>query len=71
MEFDTYTLVLLLRRGPRALEFSDAELERLQAAHLAHLGAMRECDGRMAVDVMAWLTQKGEVAFPRVDARQQ
>ena len=41
MEFDSYTFVLL-RRGPRALEFDDAELERLQAAHLAHLDAMRE-----------------------------
>lgn len=41
MEFDTYTLVLL-RRGPRALQFSEAELEGLQAQHLAHLDAMRE-----------------------------
>ena len=41
MEFDRYSLVLL-RRGPRALEFSEEELERLQAAHLAHLDAMRE-----------------------------
>jgi uncharacterized protein YciI len=105
MEFDTYTLVLS-RRGPRALEFSDAELERLQAQHVAHLGAMRERGfllaggpfrdqpdetfrglglyttdleetrrlaeqdpsvqaGRMAVDVMTWLTPKGELAFPR------
>jgi uncharacterized protein len=105
MEFDTYTLVLL-RRGPRALEFSDVELEELQAQHLAHLDAMRarrvllvagpfdeqpdetfrglalyrtdleetrrlaEQDpsvraGRMAVDVMTWLTRKGELAFPR------
>ena len=41
MEFDSYSLVLL-RRGPRALEFSQEELEGLQAAHLAHLDAMRE-----------------------------
>ena len=41
MEFDRYSLVLL-RRGPRALEFSEEELDRLQAAHLAHLDAMRE-----------------------------
>ena len=41
MEFDRYTLVLL-RRGPRALEFDEDELSRLQAAHLAHLDAMRE-----------------------------
>jgi uncharacterized protein YciI len=105
MEFDTYTLVLL-RRGPRALEFSEAELEQLQAQHLAHLDAMRDRGvllvagpfddqpdetfrglalyrtdleetqrlaeqdpsvqaGRMAVDVMTWLTKKGELAFPR------
>jgi uncharacterized protein len=105
MEFDTYSLVLL-RRGPRALEFSEAELERLQAQHLAHLDAMRERGallvagpfrdqpdetfrglclyttdleetrrlaeqdpsvqaGRMAVDVMIWLTKKGELVFPK------
>jgi uncharacterized protein len=105
MEFDTYTLVLR-RRGPRALEFSEEELDRLQAQHLAHLEAMRERGvllaggplrdqpdetlrglslyttdpeetrrlaeqdpsvqaGRLAVDVMTWLTQKGELAFPR------
>jgi uncharacterized protein len=107
MEFDTYSLALL-RRGPRALEFSEEELERLQAQHLAHLDAMRERGvllvagpfrdqpdetfrglclyrtdledtrrlaeedpsvqaGRMAVDVMTWLTKKGEVDFPRAD----
>ena len=33
---------VLLRRGPRADEFSEEELERLQAAHLAHLDEMRE-----------------------------
>lgn len=105
IEFDTHTLVLL-RRGPRALEFSDAELEQLQAQHLAHLDSLRERGvllvagpfddqpdetfrglalyrtdleetrrlseqdpsvraGRMAVDVMTWLTKKGELAFPR------
>jgi uncharacterized protein len=41
MEFDRYTFVLL-RRGPRALEFDEDALDRLQAAHLAHLDAMRE-----------------------------
>jgi uncharacterized protein len=41
VEFDRYTFVLL-RRGPRALEFDEDELGRLQAAHLAHLDAMRE-----------------------------
>lgn len=32
MELDSYTFVLL-RRGPRAAEFSDAELEEIQAGH--------------------------------------
>jgi uncharacterized protein YciI len=41
VEFDRYTFVLL-RRGPRALEFDEVELDGLQAAHLAHLDAMRE-----------------------------
>ena len=40
MEFDRYTFVLL-RRGPRALEMSQEEIDRLQAAHLVHLDAMR------------------------------
>jgi uncharacterized protein YciI len=105
MELDSYTLVLS-RRGPRALEFSDAELEELQTQHLAHLDALRaqgvllaggpfddqpdktfrgmslyrtdleetrrlaEQDpsvraGRLAIEVMTWLTKKGELAFPR------
>ena len=41
MEFDTYSLVLLCR-GPRAHEYGEEELTRLQAQHLAHLDAMRE-----------------------------
>ena len=41
MELDGYSFVLL-KRGPRAAEFSDDELEVLQAQHLAHLDAMRE-----------------------------
>jgi uncharacterized protein YciI len=41
MEFDHYSLVLL-RRGPRATEFGQEQLDRLQAEHLAHLAAMRE-----------------------------
>jgi uncharacterized protein len=41
MELDSYTFVLL-KRGPRAFEFSDEELERLQEQHLAHLDGMRE-----------------------------
>ena len=39
MELDSYSFVLL-KRGPRAAEFSDDELEVLQAQHLAHLEAM-------------------------------
>jgi uncharacterized protein len=38
---DTYTLVLL-KRGPKAFEFSEEELEELQAQHLAHLDSLRE-----------------------------
>jgi uncharacterized protein YciI len=41
VELDTYTFVLL-RRGPRAHEFSDQELEEIQAGHLAFLDRMRE-----------------------------
>jgi uncharacterized protein YciI len=41
MELESYSFVLL-KRGPRALEFSDEELNKLQAQHLAHLDAMRE-----------------------------
>jgi uncharacterized protein YciI len=41
MELDRFSFVLL-RRGPRAHEFSDEELEGLQAAHLAHLAEMTE-----------------------------
>jgi uncharacterized protein YciI len=41
VELDTYTFVLL-RRGPRAREFSDEELEEIQAGHLEFLGRMHE-----------------------------
>jgi uncharacterized protein YciI len=41
MEVESYTFVLL-KRGPRAADFSDEELERLQEQHLGHLDAMRE-----------------------------
>jgi len=41
MELDGYSFVLL-KRGPRALEFSEEELQRLQEQHLGHLAAMRE-----------------------------
>jgi uncharacterized protein YciI len=99
MELDSYTFVLL-RRGPRAAEYSGAELDELQRGHLAFLDRMREeghlvlagpfqdqadetkrgfciyrtglqetlsltdedpgvSAGRMAVEVMTWLTHKG------------
>ena len=100
MELEPYTFVLL-RRGPRAFEFGEEELEELQAGHLAFLDRMREeghlllagpfvdqddetkrglCiyrtgmeetrrliadgdpsvrAGRMAVEVMTWMTRKG------------
>jgi uncharacterized protein len=41
MELDSYSFVLL-KRGPRAHEFSDEELDRLQEQHLGHPDAMRE-----------------------------
>ena len=41
MELESYGFVLL-RRGPRASEFSEEELDRLQEQHLAHLAAMHE-----------------------------
>ncbi|MGZ4290963.1 MAG: YciI family protein [Gaiellaceae bacterium] len=41
MELESYAFVLL-RRGTKAAEFSEPELERLQAAHLEHLRAMTE-----------------------------
>jgi uncharacterized protein len=40
-ELESYSFVLL-RRGPRAAQFSDDELSRLQDQHLAHLGAMSD-----------------------------
>jgi uncharacterized protein YciI len=39
VELESFAFVLL-RRGPRAHQFSEAELETLQAQHLAHLDAM-------------------------------
>jgi uncharacterized protein len=39
VELDQYAFVLL-RRGPRAAEFSDEQLAVLQARHIAHLDAM-------------------------------
>lgn len=40
MELEAYTFVLL-RRGPRAGEYNEAELEEIQAGHLAFLDEMR------------------------------
>jgi uncharacterized protein YciI len=108
MDLVPYTFVLL-RRGPRAGEYDDAELTRLQAAHLAFLDDMRRRGhllvagpfddqedetlrgfglfrtgleetralvgedpsvqaGRMAADVMTWLTHRGHVEFPHAHA---
>ena len=41
MELDSYSFVLL-KRAPRAFEYSEEELNQLQEQHLAHLDAMRE-----------------------------
>jgi uncharacterized protein len=41
MELENYSFVLL-KRGPRVFEFSEEELEQLQAQHLGHLDAMRD-----------------------------
>lgn len=100
MELERYTFVLL-RRGPRAFDYSEEELSELQRGHLAFLDSMRERGalvlagpfsdqadetkrgfclyrtdvdethrliaagdpsvqaGRMAVEVMTWLTRMG------------
>ena len=47
MELERFSFVLL-RRGPRAEEFSEEELEGLQTAHLDHLAEMHRL-GVMAV----------------------
>ena len=47
MELEQFAFVLL-RRGPRAAEFTDEELGVLQAQHLAHLDAMTAL-GKLAV----------------------
>ena len=41
MEFEQYQLVLLVR-GPRALEIPEEQLKKLQVEHLAHLSRMAE-----------------------------
>lgn len=43
--FDTYQLVIL-RRGPKAKQFTEAQLEALQAQHLGHLKKMGD-QGKM------------------------
>jgi uncharacterized protein YciI len=87
VEIDAYTFVLL-RRGPRANDFADDELEELQRGHLVLAGPFRDQEdetkrgfgiyrtgleetqrltdqdpsvraGRMAVEAMTWLTEKG------------
>ena len=40
VELESYTFVLL-RRGPRAAEYTEEELDRLQEEHLAYLDSMR------------------------------
>ena len=46
MELESYAFVLL-RSGPNADDFSPAELEQLQEAHLAHMDAMTKA-GKLA-----------------------
>jgi uncharacterized protein len=99
VELDAFTFVLL-RRGPRAADYTEAELDEIQAAHLAFLNDMRQQGhlvlagpfqdqedetkrgfglyrrgleetrrlteqdpavkaGRLAVELMTWLTPKG------------
>jgi uncharacterized protein YciI len=41
VELDAFTFVLL-RRGPRAADHTEEELEEIQAGHLAFLEQMRE-----------------------------
>jgi len=41
MEFDEFTAVLLVL-NPDSPDFSDAELDQLQDAHLAHLASLQE-----------------------------
>jgi hypothetical protein len=52
MELECYTFVLL-RRGARAFAYGEEELERLQAAHLAHLDAMRQSGALLAAGPFA------------------
>lgn len=54
MDLETFTFVLL-RRGPRAFDYTEDELEEIQRDPAIHAG-------RMAVEIMTWLTPKGAVA---------
>jgi uncharacterized protein YciI len=47
VELESYTFVLL-RRGPRADQYSDAELEEIQAGHLTFLDRMSR-EGHMVL----------------------
>jgi hypothetical protein len=47
MEFESYQLVLL-RRPPNAPKLPEADLERLQGEHLAHLRKMAEAGKLLA-----------------------
>lgn len=51
-DMETHTLVLL-RRGPKAAQFTEAELEKLQERHLAHLGKLVEEGKILAVGPFA------------------
>jgi uncharacterized protein len=105
VDLDSVTVVLL-RRGPRAGDFTDQELEELQQRHLAHLEDLRQRGqlvaagpfseepdptlrgiclfatdleetrrladadpsvraGRLAVHVLRWSFQRGDVLLPR------
>ena len=47
VELESYTFVLL-RRGPRAAEYGEEELDRLQDEHLAYLDSMRASGDMLA-----------------------
>ena len=74
MDFDTDSLVLL-RRGPRAFEFSDGEDDETYRGVCVYRSSLEETRclaeqdaavqaGRLAVEVVTWLTEKGALAFP-------
>jgi hypothetical protein len=57
MELESLALVLL-RRGPRAHTFDEAELEVLQSQHLAHLDEMA-VRGKLVEAASACATSSG------------